>query len=142
MLVEFAIIAPILIMLVMGIISFGRLENYSNQETQLAEEGARWAAVDNNPSGGLQSYIKSQASGGLQNASSQLSVWIYQPTGATYAVGQPIRVCISSSAPLQLPFISKTLTLSENATMRLENVAGSNPYSSGNSTGSNPCPTS
>jgi hypothetical protein len=78
----------------------------------------------------------------LQSASSQLSVWIYQPTGATYAVGQPIRVCVSSSAKLQLPFISRSLTLSENATMRLENVAASNPYTSGNSTGTNPCPTS
>ena len=40
--VEFAIILPVLILAILGILYFGRYENYANQETQLAEQGVRW----------------------------------------------------------------------------------------------------
>src|SRR5690349_9141530 len=49
--VEFALVAPILFLLVFGILDFGRALNYYNQMTQLAGQGARAAAVDNNPDG-------------------------------------------------------------------------------------------
>jgi Flp pilus assembly protein TadG len=49
--VEFALIAPILFLLVFGIIEFGRVLNAYNQVTQLAGQGARAAAVNRNPDG-------------------------------------------------------------------------------------------
>jgi Flp pilus assembly protein TadG len=49
--VEFALIAPLLFLLVFGIIEFGRILNTYNQLTQLAGQGARAAAVSRNPDG-------------------------------------------------------------------------------------------
>jgi Flp pilus assembly protein TadG len=44
--VEFAIVLPVLMLVILGILYFGRYESYSTQMTQLAEQGARDAAVD------------------------------------------------------------------------------------------------
>ena len=49
--VEFALIAPLLFLLVFGIIEFGRILNAYNNLTQLAGQGARAAAVSRNPDG-------------------------------------------------------------------------------------------
>ena len=49
--VEFAIIAPLLFLLVFGLIDFARALNYYNDLTQLAGQGARAAAVSRNPDG-------------------------------------------------------------------------------------------
>lgn len=50
-LVEFALIAPLLFVLIFGVIDFGRALDYYNQLTQLAGQGARAAAVNRNPDG-------------------------------------------------------------------------------------------
>jgi Flp pilus assembly protein TadG len=49
--VEFALIAPLLFLVVFGIIEFGRILNAYNDMTQLAGQGARAAAVSYNPDG-------------------------------------------------------------------------------------------
>ena len=49
--VEFALIAPILFLLVFGIVEFGRALNYYNDLTQLSGQGARAAVVSRNPDG-------------------------------------------------------------------------------------------
>lgn len=49
--VEFALIAPILFLVLFGIIEFGRILNTYNQLTQLAGQGARAAVVSFNPDG-------------------------------------------------------------------------------------------
>jgi Flp pilus assembly protein TadG len=49
--VEFALIAPLLFLIVFGIIEFGRMLNAYNQLTQLAGQGARAASVSRNPDG-------------------------------------------------------------------------------------------
>jgi Flp pilus assembly protein TadG len=49
--VEFALIAPLLFLLVFGIIEFARILNAYNDITQLAGQGARAAAVSVNPDG-------------------------------------------------------------------------------------------
>src|SRR5436190_21746706 len=62
-LVEFALILPILLLILFGLLDFGKAFNYWNDETHLAAEGARWAVVDSNPGGSqsLQEYIQQQA---------------------------------------------------------------------------------
>lgn len=50
-LVEFALVTPLLFLLLFGIIDFGRALNYYNQITQLAGQGARAAAVNRAPDG-------------------------------------------------------------------------------------------
>jgi Flp pilus assembly protein TadG len=49
--VEFALIAPLLFLLIFGIVDFGRALDYYNQLTQLSGQGARAAAVNRNPDG-------------------------------------------------------------------------------------------
>ncbi|MGH2875703.1 MAG: hypothetical protein ACRDLV_05580, partial [Solirubrobacteraceae bacterium] len=108
----------------LGVLYFGRYEDYSNQETQLAEEGVRYAAVDHNPSSTLtlQAYVKSLAQPELQNGSQSVSpvqIYLYYPTGSTGAVGETVRACVLTT--VQFPFLNITsATVAENATMRVE----------------------
>jgi hypothetical protein len=149
--VEFAIVLPVLLLFVLGILYFGRFEDYANQSTQLAEEGARWAAVNFDPPGTptLQQYIVSQAQPELANGSSdvtQAQAWVYQPTTTpiqTWAVGQQVRVCVTFKMIFPTPVGTPATTVTKTATMRLEQVAAANPYSVGN-VGTIPttCPTS
>jgi Flp pilus assembly protein TadG len=130
--VEFAVVLPVLILIILGIIYFGRYEDYSTQETQLASEGARYAAVDTNPSGTLtlQNYIQSQASPELASGSSYVTkavVYIYYPTTATCTasvrtgcdvVGNAVRACVVTT--VQLPFLGSSAKVVQNATSRIE----------------------
>ncbi len=152
-LVEFAIVLPVLIMIILGILYFGRYENYANQETQLAETGVRYAAVNYQPSGtgcsaNLQAYIKCQATSELQNGSSDvtsaLKVYVYQPSGYTYATGQAVRVCVLSTVVFPSPIGTPSATIAQSATMRIEQVGSGAtfPYTSTNPTTTLPsqCP--
>lgn len=154
-LVEFAIVLPVLILIILGILYFGRYENYANQETQLAEEGVRYAAVDVNPGGSgetLQRYILSQATGELANGSSDVTspakVWIYDPANKTTSattVGNSVRVCIAATVTFPSPIGSPAVQMVQTATMRVEvaNASSGGAWSvSNNSTSTVPsyCP--
>jgi Flp pilus assembly protein TadG len=64
---ELALVLPVLLLLILGMIDFGKAINYWIDETHLANEGARMAMVNNNPGSGLsptknlQQYILDQA---------------------------------------------------------------------------------
>jgi Flp pilus assembly protein TadG len=62
-LVEFALVLPLLLVLLLGVLDFGKGFNYWIDETHLANEAARFAVVNKNPgtSGSLQNYVLSQA---------------------------------------------------------------------------------
>jgi hypothetical protein len=47
--VEMALVMPILVVLAVGIVDFGRAMNYWNDVNQIAADGARFAAVNRNP---------------------------------------------------------------------------------------------
>jgi Flp pilus assembly protein TadG len=125
-LVEFAIILPVLILIVLGILYFGRYMNYANQLTQLAESGARWASVNSNPGSPstLQNYIRTQAQPELQGGSSDVTavaIYIYYPTGSSNTVGSSVRVCTVTT--FKYPFLGiggTTQTVAQTATMRIE----------------------
>lgn len=143
-LVEFAMVLPVLVLIILGILYFGRYENYSNQETQLAEQGVRWAAVNNNPGGGtqnLQQYIISQAQPELQKGSSDvtspLKVWISDLNGNTQ--GNEIRVCVAASVTFPTPIGAPTATIAQAATMRIEQPDTTSWASANNSSGNPPC---
>jgi hypothetical protein len=61
-LVEFVLVLPLLLVILFGMLDFGRVFNYWIDATHLANEGARFAVVNNNPdtSGTLQAYIQQQ----------------------------------------------------------------------------------
>jgi Flp pilus assembly protein TadG len=134
-LVEFAVVLPVLILIIMGIIYFGRYEDYSNQETQLAAEAARYASVDVDPSSTLtlQNYILSQASPELLNGSSDVStkaqVFIYYPTTAPTGntVGNQVRACVV--ATVQFPFLGGSNgKMVETSSARIEAADGTNNH--------------
>jgi Flp pilus assembly protein TadG len=124
-LVEFAIVVPVLLLLLLGIIDFGRFLNYSEQQQQMAAQAARWAAVDGvSGVSNLQSYVATQALGGLESTGGDVTsaarVFIYYPSGSSNSVGNPIRACVVSRVQL-LPLLGGTnLNLVQTATMRVE----------------------
>lgn len=125
--VEFALVAPILFLLVFGILDFGRALNYYNQLTQLAGQGARAAAVDGNPNGvgaasgtSIQSQlVNTYATGGIKNGIQACITNTSAP-----AAGQPVTVQTSYKFTF-LPLIgavvgSPTITLTATQSERQE----------------------
>jgi Flp pilus assembly protein TadG len=147
-LVEFAVVLPLLLLILMGILYFGRYLNYTNDATQLAGSAARWAAVNSNPgaasSVSLQQYVARQATPELANGSSDVSpvkVYIYYPSGSTGAVGQPVRACVTSRVNfIPLLGVSST-TIVETATMSVEDAPGSSSVWTPDSSVPAQCPT-
>lgn len=130
-LAEFAVVLPILMLVIVGIFTFGRYMNYADQETQMASEAARWAAVNVDPSTSsqtLQAYVTAQATGellsGNSDVTSPVKVYIYYPTGSSNAVGSSVRVCVIATVTL-LPMLGSGTSdqIVESATMRIEQVA-------------------
>ncbi len=129
--VEFALVLPLLLLLLLGMIEFGRAINYWIDANHLANTAARWAAVDKNPGPGatIQDSIRQQANtselrdGGTTSVPSPASVCIDFPDGSA-EVGDPVEATVSVDYNW-LPFIDldvATTTLESSATMRLEQV--------------------
>ena len=136
-LVEFAIVLPLLLLIVMGILYFGRYESYANDEIQLASSAARWAAINANPGSGsgqtLQQYVAKQASPELTSGSSDVTaikVYIYYPSGSTGQVGQSVRACVTNNINF-IPILGlANSTMTQTATMSVEQAptGSSNPW--------------
>src|SRR5438093_13771461 len=100
-LVEFALVIPILLLVLFSVIHFGKAINYWNDATHLTAEGARYAAVNRKPLPGsaqsLQAQVLGQAdaselrSGGTGTMPSSAQVCVDFPSG-TSNVGDPVRV--------------------------------------------------
>jgi Flp pilus assembly protein TadG len=131
-LVEFALLLPVLALLLFGMLDFGKAFNYWIDETHLANEGARWAVVNKNPSSSgttLQEYIRDQATtpelknGGTPSVASPLQVCIEFPAG-TSNVGDPVKVTVETTYRW-MGIIADRISITETAiagaaTMRLE----------------------
>jgi Flp pilus assembly protein TadG len=150
--VEFALVAPLLFLIVFGIIEFGRILNAYNQLTQLAGQGARAAAVSFNPDGtavaapngtvddancGGQTYsIQCQLSDYYAKNDSLSGVTVCIPSKPS-GIGQPVTVHVS----YRYDFITGLfglghITLNSTQTERTEAAA---TYSAGNQSGATGC---
>lgn len=123
--VEFALVLPMLLLLVVGMLQFGILLNAWIDESHLASSGARYAAVNQNPgadaspSRTLQEHIKQAAD--TQDLRDRATVKICFPEN-TSEVGDPVKVEMSYTYQL-LPLIGGiAIPIEGNATMRLEAV--------------------
>jgi Flp pilus assembly protein TadG len=132
---EFALILIPLLLLVAGIIQFGIGLNYWLDMQRIANQGARWAAVDcgqkastplvpNPCSPTLQSTLQAQAlTAGLQKS---VCVAISFPSKTlTYTgtnAGDPVKIALKSDFNLLPIFGVRQLHLGASATMRLEQV--------------------
>ncbi|HXV05384.1 MAG TPA: TadE/TadG family type IV pilus assembly protein [Solirubrobacterales bacterium] len=124
MLVEFALVLPLLLVLLLGMMEFGRAFNYWIDETHLANVAARWASVDKSPgAGGLQEEILAEAD--TEQLRNGATVCINLPSGSAGKVGEPVEATVNYDFTW-MPYISNVLggitstNLSASATMRIE----------------------
>lgn len=140
-LIEFALVAPILLVVLLAVLDFGKAFNYWINTTQMASAGARWAVVNTAPgqcvngstATSLAQYIQCQAdtqelrNGGTTSMPNRAKVCISFPpvTGhSSPLVGDPVRVTVTATYSW-LPLIghrlkSATAPITGESTMRLE----------------------
>jgi hypothetical protein len=132
-LVEFALVLPIVLLLVLGMLDFGKAYNYWNDATHLTAEGTRYAVVNRKPEPAnpesLQLQIRNQAdtaelrNGATPSLVAPAQVCIDFPNG-TPIVGDPVRMRMTFTYTFMpfigdhLPFLSRTVT--STSVMRLE----------------------
>jgi Flp pilus assembly protein TadG len=127
--VEFALVVPLLLLGVVGIVTFGRAMNYDEQETHLVNEAVRYAAVNQVPSGAtgsLGQWVRSQVdspelANGTGSVNGTPQVCISFPNGTDNA-GDPVKVSMSFVfywTPL-LKLTPASTTITRTATMRIE----------------------
>jgi len=129
---EFALVAPLLFLILIGVLQFGTAFNYWQDENHLAEQGARFAAVNNtapgncpdgSTPGSLQQYIKCNAD--TSQLAQNARVCVSFPNSNLKTVGNPVTVSVTTNYDW-LPFISSHLggatdiAIQGSATMRLE----------------------
>ncbi|GAG91891.1 unnamed protein product [marine sediment metagenome] len=114
--VEFALILPILIILVFGIVQFGIAFNNYITITHAAREGARIAAVDLNNTD-LKNIIIERA---YPVPITPDDITIITPLGTN--IGDPVEVEITYNISITIPLVgSWDIPLKNKAIMRLEN---------------------
>ncbi len=146
--VEFAIVLPLVLLLIVGMIEFGKAFNYWLSLNHLANETARWAAVDTVPphdaapantapsEQDLQEYVVRQI--GSQELLDQVApiptgqtqrdldniVICYKPTSVPPAARIGDATTVQVTAPYTLPLLlgSRKIKLTGRATVRLEQV--------------------
>ncbi len=108
--VEFALVLPVLLMLILGGIELGRGLHLKSLLTHASREGARAAAVGNTDA----EQVTIDATGGLDPA--QLVVTI-NPDPCV--AGDPVTVTVSYPFSYSIPFVTDaTTTIVETGTMR------------------------
>lgn len=144
-LVEFALILPILLTLVLGIFDFGTAYNYQNDMSQLANEAARYASVGNcngcvhgAPSTEIPAIVKQDGdTAALRDPSTGVTIRIFFPGTSNGCLGDAVEAIVTKSYTWvpYLKLVNTTITAS--ATMRLDSPYDStkSPYTP------NPAPT-
>lgn len=115
-LVEFALVLPVLLMLMMGVLDFGRVFFTLVALHDAADEGATYAAIRPNDLSGVQERA-AEASTELVPVDPTTVAIVYP---GTLAVGQPITVTVSFPFELYTPFVQSFF---ENGELVLRGVA-------------------
>lgn len=126
--VEFGMIVPLLCVLVLVFVDFGKAMNYWLDLNHVASEGARKAAVNRFPTAAeYQDYVRDRLettelqSGGTDSVPAGATIAICLPEGGD--VGDPVTVQVSVDYDW-IPFIdSADFNIRGTATMRLEQQA-------------------
>jgi hypothetical protein len=131
-LVEFALLAPLFLLIVVGILQFGLALNFWLDMQRIANQGARWAVVNKFPtcasapnvkctSPTLQTHLADEpVSQGLND---KVCVDVTFPSG-TSNVGDPVKVEVYAPFRFVALLNLAKIRLGADATMRLEQVPG------------------
>jgi Flp pilus assembly protein TadG len=93
-LVEFALVLPLVLLLLFGMIDVGKAVNYWNDETHLANEAARFAAVDNSSDPNWAGN-KTNAAYKINTAVKNHADSAELKTGGTHSISSPgVRICL------------------------------------------------
>jgi len=118
-LVELAFVLPILLLIVMGIVEFGRIFNAYLIVTNASREGARYASVDSSDTEIY--YAIENLTSTLDQ--SQISISI-SPNFSSRTSGNPVEVSIDYNIDIIAPVIGAIIpnpfTVSAKTTMRIE----------------------
>jgi Flp pilus assembly protein TadG len=122
-LVEFAVIAPLFILLVMGMIEFGRALMVKQIITSAAREGARRAIVESATESEVKQVVNQYLAGASVNGA---TVTVTPTTLDTLGFGDPVTVQVSVSCNsiswTPSPWFLGGRTLTERSTMRAERL--------------------
>lgn len=140
--VEFALVLPVLILFILGIIQFGFIFFHWLSITHAAREGARWASLEN-PDGtvtqqGTTRYKVWQATSSLNPrlANSDIAIAVLNPDGTVREnpadptiedAGNPVTVTVTYDSPIIAPLMKNifgtsgnSITLVSSATQKIE----------------------
>ncbi len=121
--VEFALIAPLMIMLTVGLMELGRMVMVKQVLVNASREGARRAVLPNADSATVISAVRSE----LQSATVNTADIIVTPSVlATAAAGTPVTVTVSVQANnvswIPNPMFTLNSTMQVSTTMRKESL--------------------
>src|SRR5438067_3850660 len=109
-LVEFALVLPIVLLVIFGIFEFGRAYTYWSDANHMANEGARWAAVNRIPPSNtapsdtdIKAYLNTQLNTLGFPSGRTLAITCSSVSG-TADVGDPVTVSVST--PFSFPLIN------------------------------------
>jgi Flp pilus assembly protein TadG len=146
-LIEFALVLPMILLLLLGMIDVGKAVNYWNDETHLANEAARYAAVNKSPVAGvtINQAVRDQAdsaelrNGGTGSVSSpgvQICIWFPEnhskyadPSVRDHDIGDPVQVVVHAQYNWLSYLLGKGVhsDLTGTSTMRLEQTYNADP---------------
>lgn len=101
--VEFALVLPIFVWLLAGMVDFGRVFHELIVVTHAAREGARVAVVGNNDTA-ITTAVRNAAVS-IHSAANPVNVAV-APPAASRVAGQPITVTVTHNVDILTPFIS------------------------------------
>jgi Flp pilus assembly protein TadG len=147
-LIEFALVLPMILLILLGMIDVGKAVNYWNDETHLANEAARSAAVNKRivPTQLINETVKNEAdsaelrNGGTGSVSSpgvQICIWFPNNNRSSaddpvrdHEIGDPVQVIVHAQYNWLAYLVGKGLPvhsdLSASSTMRLEQTYRAN----------------
>ncbi len=109
--VEFAVVIPVLLVFILGIIEIGRLVMVAQVNTNASREGARYAVQGAADSAAVEAYVRTYlTSAGVSNATAGSGTavtvtieaqsgtgWVAVTNPSTQPAGTPIRVTVSAN---------------------------------------------
>jgi Flp pilus assembly protein TadG len=116
---EFALILPIFMVIVAGLLGFGRVFFYWIQANHVASETARWAIVDRNPYAPTTLQVHAANSATTEFADAKVCI-----TRTGTELGDPLEVTVSKPFSFVPIMDIGTITIQASSTMRVERLAG------------------